>query len=191
MTRGAGFADHGDLRRAGDDNPRQFGRGIGMRQAAADSAAIADLIMRDMRDGRDQQRMRRLQPRVLENVAPAHHGAERDAAIGDLDLPQLRKLAQIDQQRGSSDAKRQHRHETLAAGKRLGLAVMSGEEGDSLRDVWSGRHIRKEEASSTLRGLEPCRTHSVTAEKDVETLTSASATGSNAGWRMFSPSNSC
>ena len=63
-----------------------------MRQTAADRAAIADLIMRDMRDGFDQERMRRAQPRVVENIAPAHHGAERDALVGNLDLPQLFEL---------------------------------------------------------------------------------------------------
>ena len=101
-----------------------------MRNAAADGAAIADLIMRDVFDGRDQQRMRLAQPRVVEDVAPAHHGAERDAVVRDLDLPQLGELAQIDQQRRRSDAERQHRHQTLAAGQRLGFAVMRRQQRD-------------------------------------------------------------
>ena len=59
MVRVAGFADDGDLGVAGDGDARHFRGGIGMRQAAADGAAIADLIMRDMPDRLDQKRMRR------------------------------------------------------------------------------------------------------------------------------------
>ena len=61
--------------------PGHLGGGIGVRDAAADRAAIADLIMRDVLDRRHQQRMRRAQPRVIEDFAPAHHGAERDAVV--------------------------------------------------------------------------------------------------------------
>ena len=140
----AGFADDGDLRLAGHDDARHFGGGIGMRDAAADGAAIANLIMRDMLDGRDQERMRLAQSRVVEDVAPAHHGAERDAVIRDLDLPQLGELAQIDQQRRRGDAERQHRHQALAAGQRLGLAVVRGEQRNRFGDrgragVFEGR----------------------------------------------------
>ena len=66
--------------------------------------------------------MRKL--RVFENIAPAHHGAERHAIAGDLDLAQFREFAQIDKQSRRGDTKRQHRHQRLAAGKRLGFAVM-------------------------------------------------------------------
>ena len=50
-----------------------------MREAAADRAAIADLIVRDMRDRGLEQRMRGREPRVVQDVAPAHHRAEHDA----------------------------------------------------------------------------------------------------------------
>src|SRR5580704_5618787 len=93
---GAGFAERGNPGIAGHGDARQFGRGIGMRHAAADGAAIADLIMRDMLDRRYQEWMRLAQPRVVKNVAPAHHGAEPNAVIGDFDLPKLAKLAQVD-----------------------------------------------------------------------------------------------
>ena len=56
-----------------------------MRDAAADRAAVADLVVRDMRDRGLQQRMRRGQPLVVENVAPAHHRAEPHAVGADLD----------------------------------------------------------------------------------------------------------
>ena len=144
MTARAGLADNADLRFAGHGDARQFRGGIGVGQAAADGAAVADLIMPDVADGRHQQRMRSGEPRVVKDVAPAHHGAQRNAFLVDLDLPQLRKLAQIDQKRRRGDAKRQHRHQTLAAGKRFGLAVMGGEKcncfGDAGRTgVFEGR----------------------------------------------------
>ena len=49
------------------------------------------------------------------------------ASLGDLDLPQFREFAQIDKQRRRGDAKRQHRHQRLAAGERLCLAIVRRE----------------------------------------------------------------
>ena len=99
-----------------------------MRHAAADGAAVADLVMRDMRDRRLQQRMRGRKPRVVQDVAPAHHGAEADAVGADPDLSQFFQLAQVDQQLRRGDAERQHRHQALAAGDHLGVAVLRGEQ---------------------------------------------------------------
>ena len=165
MTRVAGFADDGDRCLAGDDDARHLGRRIGMGKAAAGGAAIADLIMRDVSDGRHQKRMRLVQPRVLEDVGPAHHGAERHPALPDLDLPQLRKLAQIDQERRCRDPKGQHRHETLAAGERLGFAVMRGEECDSLGNAGrAGVFERREFHVAATSLLHPLRT----AEMDMK-----------------------
>ena len=127
MTRGPDLPMTADLRVAGDRNARHFGGGIGMRDTAAGGAAVANLIMRDMLDGGDQERMRRAQALVVENLAPAHHGAECDAVGCDLDVPQLAELAQIDQERRRGDAKSQHRHQALAAGKRFSFAVVRGQ----------------------------------------------------------------
>ena len=49
-------------------------------------AAIADLIMGDVCNRGDQKRMRLSQSWILQNIAPAHHGAEGDARSGDRDL---------------------------------------------------------------------------------------------------------
>ncbi len=149
-----------------------------MGKAAADGAAVADLIMRDVPDGRHQERMRLAQARILEDVAPARHGAERDSVLRDLDLPQLRKLAQIDKQRRRRDPERQHRHQALAAGQRLGLAVMRGEKSDGFGNagragVFEGRKFHDTEAYGSL---EPVA--SAPNRRDGrETLTSASAEG--------------
>src|SRR5262249_28291910 len=44
------------------------------------------------------------------------------------DPAQIGKLAKIDEQRGLSEAERQHRNEALAACDRLGVAVTRGQE---------------------------------------------------------------
>ena len=72
--------------------------------------------------------MRGGEPLVVEDVAPAHQRAEPDAVGADLDLLQAGQLPQIDQQRRLGDAKRHHRHQALAAGERLRLAVVRGEQ---------------------------------------------------------------
>ena len=76
----AGFADDGNLGIAGHGDAGHFGGRIGMGNAAADRAAVADLIMRDVGDRGLEQRMRGREPLVVLDVAPAHHGAERDAS---------------------------------------------------------------------------------------------------------------
>ena len=92
MTRSPALPTTAILASQVTDDARQFGGGIGMRETAADGAAIADLIMRNVLHRRDQKRMRVPQLRMFENVAPAHHGAEDHAIAGDLDLPQFRRV---------------------------------------------------------------------------------------------------
>ena len=50
-----------------------------MGKTAPERATVADLVMRDMRHGRVQQRMRRHQPLIVLNVAPAY---ERGLQLG-------------------------------------------------------------------------------------------------------------
>ena len=124
----AALADRGDDRVAGLADAGHLGRRIGMRDAAADRAAVADLVVRDMRHRGLEQRMRGVEPLVVENVAPARQRAEPDAVGADLDLAQVLELPQIDQQRRPRHAERHHRHQALAAGQRLRLAVVGGEQ---------------------------------------------------------------
>ena len=56
-----------------------------MGKTAPDRATVADLVMRDMRDRRVQQRMRRHQPLIVLNVAPACEQGLRLAAQAALD----------------------------------------------------------------------------------------------------------
>ncbi len=69
-----------------------------MRQAAADSAAFADRVMRHMGDGSGKQRMRSRESRIRLDVAPAHPCAEVNAGIVDLNRVETRDAAEIDQQ---------------------------------------------------------------------------------------------
>src|SRR5437773_8932717 len=73
------LTEEGDFALAGHRDAGQFGGRIGMGKTAPDRATVADLVMGDMRDGRVQQRMRRRQPPVVLDVAPAYKGAEPEA----------------------------------------------------------------------------------------------------------------
>src|SRR5262249_35825529 len=105
----SGGAENRDPRATGNGKAWQFRSRVSMRQAAAHSTAIADLIMGDVAHRRDQERMRPGKPRVFKYVAPAHHGAERDTVSVDLHFAQLAKLAQIDQKARRGEAERKHR----------------------------------------------------------------------------------
>ncbi len=126
-----------------------------MGDAAADGAAVADLIMRHVADGGDKERMGAGQARIVENVPPAHHGAQFDAIIRNPDVAQLIELAQIDDERRRGDPKRQHRHQALPAGQRLGVAAVRGKEGESFREAGraSVRERRELHAGRPLQNL--------------------------------------
>jgi hypothetical protein len=57
-----------------------------MGKTAPDRATVADLVMRDMRNGRVQQRMRRYQPLIVLDVAPAYKCAEPETVIADVNI---------------------------------------------------------------------------------------------------------
>ena len=119
---------------AGDRYPGHLGRRIGMGEAAADRAAIADLVMRDMCDRRPQQRMRVAQPPIVLDFAPAHLCAEPNPIFGDDDAVEARQFAQIDEQFRRGEAKRQQRHQALPAGDRLRLAAVRRQQRHRLGD---------------------------------------------------------
>ena len=70
------------------------------------------------------------------------------------DSAQIGELAQVDQQRGLGEAEREHRHQALAAGDRLGV-VVRGEEFDRFREcgragIVEGRQFHDLDASFAL-----------------------------------------
>ena len=100
---------------------RQFSGGIGVRQAAADGAAVARLAMADMTQGFRQQRtMLRDLGRGLE-FALAHHGADAQPAVDHRNAAQISDAAEVDQMIGHDVAKIHHRHQRLPAGQNLGV----------------------------------------------------------------------
>ena len=67
-----------------------------MGKAAADGAAVADLIVRDVGHCLAQQRVRSGQPPIVLDVAPANPGAKPNAALADGDVAEPGNPAQID-----------------------------------------------------------------------------------------------
>src|SRR5258708_5477163 len=126
--------DDRQLRIACDGNPQQLRRRIGMRKTAADRPAIADLVMRHMRDGRHQQGMRMCESIVPFNVAPSHKCADVQAVSADVDLLQPRQAADIDQEFWRREPEGQHRHQALTTRDHLGFATVRGKDLDRLRE---------------------------------------------------------
>src|SRR5438067_4116039 len=120
-----------DLSIASDRDTGQLGRRIGVREAAADRAAIADLVVRDVLHRCHQQRLRGLEALVVLDVAPAHARAEPHAICADRDAGELVQLAEIHEQRWRAEAKGERRDQALAARERLGSGV-GGEEAQRL-----------------------------------------------------------
>lgn len=100
----------------------------GMRGAAADGAAVPDLVMRHVPDRRHEQRMRRAQPRLVLNVAPMDPGTERDPVVANQNPVETCDLPEIDQHGRRGKAKRQQRHQALLAGNQPCLAGARGEQ---------------------------------------------------------------
>src|SRR5205814_5522984 len=85
--------------------------------------SIADLVVRDLSDRRDQQRMRALQPRVALDISPANPRTDMNCLGSDLDFTQALNSSQVDQQSGSSQTKSHGGDEALPARERLGIAL--------------------------------------------------------------------
>src|SRR6202040_1429913 len=69
-------AEESDFPLAGHRDAGQFRGRVGMGKATPDRATVADLVVCDVRDSRVQQRMRRHQPLIVLNVAPAYKRAD-------------------------------------------------------------------------------------------------------------------
>ncbi len=94
-----------------------------MGKTAADGAAVTDLIMRDVRDGLAQQRVRGHQPPIVLDVAPAHPGAKTNAAVANGNVSKPGNPAQIDQHARRRQPEGENGHQALPAGDdgRLGI----------------------------------------------------------------------
>src|SRR5262249_18045813 len=99
-----------------------------MREAPADGAAVAHLVMRHVAHGFDQQRMRRPEPCIVLDVAPARACSESKAAGFDRDVIESLKMAQVYQQSRLSEPEGHRGQQALPAGDHLGLAPATGEQ---------------------------------------------------------------
>src|SRR5580700_5784246 len=72
--------------------------------------------MRDMRYGRAQQRMRRRQPLIVLDIAPAYERAEPEAVIADGNIAEPGQPPQIDQQAWGHQTEGEKRHQALSPG---------------------------------------------------------------------------
>src|ERR1051325_318551 len=110
---------------AGDRDAGQLGGRIGVGEAAAHGAAVADLVMRDMLNRRGEERLRALQLMAVQDVAPTHSCAQDREVLSELHALEARYFPKVDQQRRRRQAEGHGGNEALAAGERLGAASRS------------------------------------------------------------------
>ena len=118
----------GQLHRAAERGQRQgqVGRWVGVREGAADRAAVADLRVSDL--GRRPGQQRRLGADQLGagHVVVPGGGPDHQVVTVDGDASQLVQRADVDQHRGNGEPQLHHRQQRVAAGQQLGLvAVLS------------------------------------------------------------------
>ncbi len=118
---------------------RQFGRRIGMRQAAADGAAVADGQMRHMRHGAQDRtgRCRAINGDVSSWKCRVS-APMRIASAVLLDIVEAGDAVDIDQNRRPQQAEIEHRHKALPAGKNLRVAAGRGQGRDRHVDTGGG-----------------------------------------------------
>ncbi len=133
----------------------QFGRRIGMRQTAADCATITDLVMCDVGDRFDQQRMCIPQLAALFNIAPAHFCANFDAGIVDTNGVQAGNMAQVDQQYCSLQRGKPASVSGFVRHSESSPRRRAGREALSLHRLSAGRHIRAAEFSRSAPAYPP------------------------------------
>ena len=128
----AAHARHVDRRIVGGADRGQLGGRIGVREAAADGAAVACLPMSDMPERLAHQGAMFGDVGGEFEVALARHGAYAQMAVGDRDTAQLLESAEIDEMIGDHVAEVHHRHERLAAGQNLGVRQLGQQLGGLL-----------------------------------------------------------
>ena len=127
-----------------------------MSKTAADRAAIADLIMRNMADGFREQRMNSGQRRMALNIDPSHEGAKTHAIGPNGYAVETGDTCKIDQKAWCRQPKGQHRHQTLPTGQGFRLAAMARQQHERVFQPVRPGIIEggKLHAASTLRWLD-------------------------------------
>ncbi len=112
-----------------------FGRRIGMRQTAAERAAVADRVMRDVPHHVGEQFAERAVANRAVESRMTHAGADGELAARNGDAVERFDPVDVDEVRRLGEPERHRRHETLAAGK--DAAIVAGhlrQQGDRLVD---------------------------------------------------------
>ena len=103
---------------------RQFGGGVGERDAAAEGAAVADRGMGDMRHGVRDQRQMFGHKRRRQHLGMAGERADPHRPVLQRDAFQRVDAVDVDQEAGLGEPHVQRRHQALAAGEDAGFALM-------------------------------------------------------------------
>ena len=101
-----------------------------MGEAAADRAAVADLVVRDMANCFHEERMRAMQFLVAFDIAPARERAQSNSVGIDCNAPQLGNAADVDEKARRRQSKGEDRNEALSAGNHFGFVTVLGQERD-------------------------------------------------------------
>ena len=110
----------------------QLGGGVGMGQAAAERAPVADLRVGDVGHGGGQQGRDLRHLRAALETALAGHGADLEPAAVGADVGQLGHAVEVDQRGGLRQAEVHRRDQALAAGEELAVVGVFGEERERL-----------------------------------------------------------
>ena len=115
---------------------RPFGRWIGVRQAAAERAAVADRIMGDVAHHVGEQLAERaLADRAVER-GMAHTRADHELAVGDGEPIERIDAVDVDEMSRLGEPERHGRHQALAAGEHA--SVLRGDFGEQRHRLIDG-----------------------------------------------------
>ena len=118
-----------------DHASRQFGSGVGMREAAAEGPPVADSRMRDMRDRFRQQRRVRCNFGRSQEIDMARQRTDAEDAAPHRDSAQFGDLANIDDQFGRDQTQVHRGHQALAARQHLRPVAVRDEQFQCVRDA--------------------------------------------------------
>ena len=117
-----------------------FGGRIGVRDAAAERAAGADRMMRDVAHHRGEQAAERAVLHRLLERRMAHAGADAELAVLDLEAVELGDAVDVDQMLRPRQPERHGRHQALPAGQHAAVVVgVFAPAGPASRRWFSGR----------------------------------------------------
>ena len=133
-----------------DQRHRQVGRWVGVRERAADRAAVADLRVADLRGGRGRAAARRPGPGRRRPASACRVAAPITSSSPSMrDAGQLGQPADVDEHRRGGQPQLHHRQQRVAAGQQLGVVAVLGQQVQRVRRPT--RPARSRTAPGSLR----------------------------------------